>query len=78
MYRPAGTYFVTADTAPLGYDDGIGPVPWPSPRSRVSWPCRSGCSTTTPRPAASLVRFAVCKRPEVLAEAARRLRALRR
>ena len=47
--RPRGTYFVVADAAPLGYADG-----WPcagtSPGSRGWSPCRSGSSTTTPRP----------------------------
>jgi len=67
-----GTYFLTVDVASLGESDGlvfcralaerIGVVGVPSSVFYVD-----------PGPARSLVRFAFCKRPEVLDEAVRRL-----
>src|SRR3954447_21953009 len=75
--RPGGTYFVVADAAPLGYDDGLALcLDLPQLAGVVAVPVRVFHDDQAA--AASLVRFAVCKRPEVLAEAARRLRALRR
>lgn len=73
-----GTYFVTADPRPLGVTDvaawwlelperiGVAAVPFAPFTDAFSgdW--------------AHLVRFAFCKRPEVLAEAGRRLRVLQR
>lgn len=71
-FRCQGTYFLTADVAGLGYTDGVdfcrglpkrvGVVAVPS---RVFY--------VDPGPAMTYVRFAFCKRPEVLAEAADRL-----
>lgn len=70
-----GTYFLTCDVAPLGYTDGLefcrdlskrcGVVAVPS---RVFY--------ADPGQATTFVRFAFCKRPEVLAEAASRLSTL--
>ena len=70
-----GGYFLTADVSGVGYLDGkefcrslpqrCGVVAIPS---RVFY--------VDPGPAASYVRFAFCKRPEVLAEAAERLATL--
>jgi N-succinyldiaminopimelate aminotransferase len=75
--RPGGTYFVVADAAPLGYDDGMALcLDLPRLAGVVAVPVRVFHDDQAA--AASLVRFAVCKQPEVLAEAARRLRALRR
>jgi N-succinyldiaminopimelate aminotransferase len=75
--RPGGTYFVVADAAPLGYDDGMALcLDLPRLAGVVAVPVRVFHDDQAA--GASLVRFAVCKRPEVLAEAARRLRALRR
>ena len=48
--RPGGTYFVVADAAPLGYDDGMA-LCLDLPRLAGWWPCRSASSTTTRRPA---------------------------
>ncbi|WP_418277543.1 pyridoxal phosphate-dependent aminotransferase [Isoptericola jiangsuensis] len=77
---PAGTYFVVADGAPLGFDDGhdlcrrlpdlAGVVGVP-----VSAFCRAG-STAADR-LRSRVRFTFVKRPEVLHEAVGRLGGLR-
>ncbi|MCF4139505.1 pyridoxal phosphate-dependent aminotransferase [Streptomyces sp. Tue 6430] len=73
VYRPAGTYFVTADIRPLGETDGItfcralperaGVVAIPN---AVFYDHREA--------GAPFVRFAFCKRTEVLADAAERLR----
>jgi N-succinyldiaminopimelate aminotransferase len=73
---PEGTYFVTADITPLGGTDGI-------------WFCRQlphRCGVVAvptqvfydhPEAGQHLVRFAVCKRPEVIGEAVHRLGRLR-
>jgi N-succinyldiaminopimelate aminotransferase len=74
VLRPEGTYFVTADITPLGGTDGM--------EFCRSLPERCGVVAVPTQvfydDAAAgkrLVRFAFCKRPEVLAEAADRLRA---
>jgi N-succinyldiaminopimelate aminotransferase len=76
---PRGTYFVVADGAPLGHDDGVelcrrlpelaGVVGVP-----VSAFCRPG--SVAARSLASRVRFTFVKREEVLVEAVARLRRL--
>jgi N-succinyldiaminopimelate aminotransferase len=75
VFTPAGTYFVTADVRPLGYDDGVAFC--------RDLPKRAGVvaiphsvfydDVDAGRP---LVRFAFCKRDEVLVEAIDRLRAV--
>jgi N-succinyldiaminopimelate aminotransferase len=72
VFKPAGTYFVTADVRPLGYDDGV--------TFCRDLPKRAGVvaiphsvfydNIEAGRP---LVRFAFCKRDEVLIEAISRL-----
>jgi N-succinyldiaminopimelate aminotransferase len=75
--RPGGTYFVVADAAPLGYDDGMQLcLDLPRLAGVVAVPVRVFHDDVSA--AASLVRFAVCKRREVLVEAALRLGRLRR
>ena len=68
---PAGTYFVNAD---VGEDavEFCASCPSGAGSSRF----RRACSMTTRTPRATLVRFAFCKRPEVIAEAAERLAGL--
>jgi N-succinyldiaminopimelate aminotransferase len=76
VLRPAGTYFATADIRPLGEDDGHAFC--------LSLPERAGVvavptvvfydDKAAGRP---LVRFAFCKRDEVIDEAAARLARLR-
>jgi N-succinyldiaminopimelate aminotransferase len=76
VYRPAGTYFVTTDVRPLGFHDGM--------EFCRELPGRCGVvaiphqvfydSDDAGRP---LVRWAFCKRPEVLHEALERLQKLR-
>jgi N-succinyldiaminopimelate aminotransferase len=75
VFRPAGTYFVTTDIRPFGEADGM--------QFCLSLPERCGVVAI---PASvfyddqdagrSIVRFAFCKRLEVLDEAATRLKAL--
>jgi N-succinyldiaminopimelate aminotransferase len=75
VHRPAGTYFVTADITPLGESDGLAFC--------RSLPDRCGVVAVPvqvfyddPKAGQSLVRFAFCKRDEVLAEAVSRLHRL--
>ena len=73
VYRPQGTYFVTTDIRPLGFDNGV--------EFCLALPERCGVvavphevfydHTEVGRP---LVRWAFCKRDEVLDEAVDRLR----
>ncbi|MGV9242493.1 pyridoxal phosphate-dependent aminotransferase [Streptomyces sp. NPDC003710] len=75
VFRPAGTYFVTTDIRPLGVSDGLafcralperaGVVAIPN---TVFYDHRES--------GAPFVRFAFCKRTEVLEEAVRRLKSL--
>ena len=77
VYVPAGTYFVTADIRPLGEDDGLAFC--------RSLPERCGVVAIpntvfydNADAGRSLVRFAFCKRHEVLEEAVTRLKTLAR
>ncbi len=67
-----GTYFVVTDVAPLGFDDGI-ELCWRLPElvGVAAVPVAVFCDE--PDAARTLVRFAFCKRDDVLAEAAERL-----
>jgi N-succinyldiaminopimelate aminotransferase len=77
VFRPAATYFAMTDIAPFGESDGVafcnrlpercGVVAIPA---SVFYDDRDG--------ARSLVRFAFCKRAEVIADAVNRLRGLAR
>ena len=76
-YRPAGTYFVTTDIRPFGESDGIAFC--------RELPRRAGVVAVplavlydNQEAGASQVRFAFCKRTEVLEEALTRLRRLTR
>lgn len=77
VYRPAGTYFVTADIRPLGESDGFAFC--------RSLPGRCGVVAVpnavfydNVEAGRHLVRFAFCKRIEVLEEAVTRLKSLPR
>lgn len=74
---PEGTYFVTADVTPLGARDGV--------EFCRALPERCGVVAVPTQvfyddseAGRRLIRFAFCKRPEVLAEAVTRLRTLAR
>lgn len=69
---PAGTYFATADVGSLGADDGT-VFCWQLPERCGVAAVPSAAFFDDPTPARHLVRFAFCKRPEVLDEALRRL-----
>ncbi|MHA6620603.1 pyridoxal phosphate-dependent aminotransferase [Pseudonocardia sp. DLS-67] len=76
VFDTAGTYFVVTDVTPLGSADGAG-FCWSLPEKVgvAAVPVSVFCAD--PELGRSLVRFAFCKRDEVLAEAASRLVALR-
>jgi N-succinyldiaminopimelate aminotransferase len=72
VHRPAGTYFVNADVSPLGYDDGAAFCrDLPARAGVVAIPTSVFCAD--PETARTLVRFAFCKRDDVIDEAAARL-----
>ncbi|PWI42505.1 pyridoxal phosphate-dependent aminotransferase [Streptomyces sp. ICBB 8177] len=73
VHRPQGTYFVTADIAPLGEKDGIAFCrQLPERCGVVAVP--NAVFYDDPDAGRSQVRFAFCKREEVLREAVARLR----
>ena len=75
VLRPAGTYFVNADVRPLGYDDGVAFCrELPERAGVVAIP--TSVFSAGPERVRSLVRFAFCKREEVIDEAAARLEQL--
>jgi N-succinyldiaminopimelate aminotransferase len=76
VFPSSGTYFVIADAAPLGFDDGL--------ELCLRLPELAGVAAVPvavfhddPEAGRSLVRFAFCKRDDVLGEAAERLAKLR-
>lgn len=76
VHPSEGTYFVTADVAPLGWHDAVAFCrQLPELCGVVAVP--SSVFYADPAGVESLVRFAFCKRPEVLARAADRLAGLR-
>jgi N-succinyldiaminopimelate aminotransferase len=75
VYPPGGTYFVTADIRPLGHDDGMAFCrSLPSLCGVVAVP--NQVFYQDPARGRHLIRFAFCKRPEVLTDAATRLATL--
>ena len=76
VLRPAGTYFANADVRPLGYDDGVAFCrDLPERAGVVAIP--TSVFSAQPERLRSLVRFAFCKREEVIDAAAERLATLR-
>ena len=76
VLRPAGTYFANADVRPLGYDDGVAFCrDLPERAGVVAIP--TSVFSADPDRVRSLVRFAFCKREEVIDAAAERLAAMR-
>ena len=71
----AGTYFVTADVATLGWDDGDAFCRW-APEAIGVAGVPVAAFVEDPTPVRSLVRFAFCKPDAVLAEGVRRLTSL--
>ena len=76
--RPQAGYFVIADGAALGFDDAAELCRrLPQLAGVVGVPVSAFCRGEQAQRMRSLVRFAFCKSPEVLAEASTRLVALR-
>lgn len=76
VYEPDGTYFVVADIAPITGDDAVTYCrALPERVGVVAIP--ASVFYETPGEGSTLVRFAFCKRDEVLAEAVERLRVIR-
>jgi N-succinyldiaminopimelate aminotransferase len=77
VFTPAGTYFVVADAGPLGYADGVAFCQsLPELAGVAAVPVSVFCDH--PEASRSLVRFAFCKRDDVLVEATGRLSRLGR
>ena len=76
VYPTRGTYFIVTDVAPLGFDDGAA-FCWRLPDliGVAAVPVSVFCAD--PDLGRTLVRFAFCKRDEVLVEAVSRLSGLR-
>lgn len=78
VFPSDGTYFVVADAAPLGFPDAVELCrALPELAGVVAVPLGAFARDEYAARTASLVRFAFCKRVEVLEEAARRLAAIR-
>jgi N-succinyldiaminopimelate aminotransferase len=74
VYVPEGTYFITADTAPLGFDDALDLARrLPELIGVAAIPVSVFCHDDGARRTRSLLRFAFCKKEPLLAEAAARL-----
>ncbi|GAA1442834.1 aminotransferase class I/II-fold pyridoxal phosphate-dependent enzyme [Leifsonia poae] len=79
VFASDGTYFVVADAAPLGYDDAVTFCrELPLLAGVVAVPLSAFCTGAYAASTASLVRFAYCKRVEVLERAAAQLAVLGR
>jgi N-succinyldiaminopimelate aminotransferase len=72
VYQPAGTYFITTDVRPLGHADGM-EFCRELPRRAGVVAIPSSVFYDDQVAGRSQVRFAFCKRQEVLAEALERL-----
>jgi aminotransferase len=76
-FLPRGAYYVMTDISAFGYKDDISFAKYLVQEIGVA--CVPGSSFyRDPRDGARQVRFAFCKKPETLDEAARRLARLRR
>ncbi len=72
VFASRGTYFVVTDAAPLGYEDGA-ELCWRLPELVGVAAVPVAVFHDDPDAARSLVRFAFCKRDDVLQEAVERL-----
>jgi N-succinyldiaminopimelate aminotransferase len=78
VYQPDGTYFITTDIAPLGEADAMEFCKGLPDRAGVVAIPSAVFYDDHPEEGRTLVRFAFCKRPEVLKEALSRLSVLAR
>lgn len=77
VFSPQGTYFINVDTAPLGISDSVNLARrLPELVGVAAIPVPVFCHEEGARRTRSLLRFAFCKRVEVLEEAAGRLATL--
>ncbi len=77
VYTPQGTYFVNVDTAPLGISDSVDLARrLPALVGVAAIPVPVFCHPAGAERTRSLLRFAFCKKVEVLEEAAARLATL--
>jgi N-succinyldiaminopimelate aminotransferase len=78
VFTPQGTYFVNVDTAPLGISDSVDLARrLPELVGVAAIPVPVFCHAEGAERTRSLLRFAFCKKTEVLEEAAARLATLR-
>lgn len=78
VYSPKGTYFINVDTAPLGITDSVDLARrLPGLVGVAAIPVPVFCHPEGAERTRSLLRFAFCKKTEVLEEAASRLATLR-
>ncbi|EMY34895.1 succinyldiaminopimelate aminotransferase [Arthrobacter crystallopoietes BAB-32] len=78
VFLPEGTYFINVDTAPLGVTDATALARrLPELVGVAAIPVPVFCHPEGAERTKSLLRFAFCKRPEVLEEAAARLAQLK-
>ncbi len=75
VYRPAGTYFVNVDIRPLGEEDGVA-FCWGLPERAGVVAVPTSVFFDDQAVGRPLVRFAFCKRDEVIDEGVARLRTL--
>jgi N-succinyldiaminopimelate aminotransferase len=78
VYRPDGTYFITTDISPLGEQDAMEFCRGLPDRAGVVAIPSAVFYDDHPADGRTMVRFAFCKRPEVLKEALSRLSVLAR
>lgn len=74
VYRPRGTYFIVADVAPLGFTDAVDLArKMPESIGVAGIPLSVFCHEEGAKQTRTLLRFAFCKKLELLTEAADRL-----
>jgi N-succinyldiaminopimelate aminotransferase len=77
VFSPQGTYFVNVDTAPLGITDSVDLARrLPALVGVAAIPVPVFCHAEGAQRTRSLLRFAFCKKAEILHEAAERLASL--
>ena len=77
VFRPSGTYFAVTDTAPLGFTDAAALArAMPAAVGVAGIPVSVFCHPEGAERTRSLLRFAFCKREDVLREASARLAGL--